>query len=125
MAEVRIRINGRDYDIACDDGQEGRVRELGQVIDKTFKDIAQAGAASNEAHLFVLTSLVLADEVYDLRQQVQTLQQDASAHTATTHNHEQQPANDALSANEAYELRDAITTIAERVDTLADRIDQA
>ena len=123
MAEVRIRINSRDYDIACDDGQEDRVRELGQVIDKTFKDIAKAGAASNEAHLFVLTSLVLADEVYDLRQQVRDLQQAVPAQSETATPAE--ATNDALSEDEAYALRDAINAIASRVDNLAERIEQA
>ena len=124
MAEVRIRINGRDYDIACDDGQEGRVQELGQVIDTTFKDIAKAGAATNEAHLFVLTSLVLADEVYDLRQQLQELQQQAQQpHPSPAVS--EQPANDSLSAEEAYELRDAISAVAQRIDSLSERIEQA
>jgi cell division protein ZapA len=127
MAEVRIYINGRDYDIACDDGQESRIRELGGIIDKTLRDIARAGAATNESHLFVLTSLVLADEVYDLRQHVQDLQnaqseqpQPVQSGTAT-----QDPANDVFSEEEAHELRDAINTIAARIDTLAESIEQA
>ena len=123
MGEVRIRINGRDYDVACDDGQESRVKELGQFIDKTYRDIAKAGAASNEAHLFVLTSLVLADEVHELRQQVQELQEQAVQPQSGVTPPDQSD-NDALGVAEACELRDAISAIASRVDDLADRIEQ-
>lgn len=67
MAEINLSINGRNYGIACDDGQEQRVVELGQYVDSRLKEIARAGAASNESHLLVLTALVLADEVKDLQ----------------------------------------------------------
>ena len=33
MAEVTIYINGRSYDIACDNGQEGRIVDLAAYID--------------------------------------------------------------------------------------------
>ena len=62
MAEVNLAIHGRAYDIACDDGQEQRVLEVGRYVDTRAREIAQAGAANNETHLLVLTALVLADE---------------------------------------------------------------
>ncbi len=67
MAEINITINGRSYGIACDDGQERRVQELARYVDTRLKDIARAGAASNESHLLVLTSIILADEIADLK----------------------------------------------------------
>lgn len=66
MAEVTITINGRNYGIACDDGQEQRVLELGEYINERLSTIASAGAATTESHLLVLTSLVLADEIHEL-----------------------------------------------------------
>jgi len=67
MAEISITINGRNYGIACDDGQEQRVKQLAAYVDSRLKDIARAGAASNESHLLVLTSIILADEIADMR----------------------------------------------------------
>ena len=73
MAEVTIYINGRAYNIACDNGQEGRVVDLASHIDQRLQQISRAGAAYNDAHLMVLTSLVLADELFDIREgQTQT-----------------------------------------------------
>ena len=67
MAEISITINGRNYGIACDDGQEKRVHELARYVDFRLKEIARAGAASNESHLLVLTSIILADEIADMK----------------------------------------------------------
>ncbi len=67
MAEISITLNGRNYGIACDDGQEKRVHELARYVDFRLKEIARAGAASNESHLLVLTSIILADEIADMK----------------------------------------------------------
>lgn len=67
MAEVNLLIDGRTYEIACDDGQEHRVQQLGAYIDQRMKDVGRGSGAANKAQLMVLTSLLLADEVFDLR----------------------------------------------------------
>lgn len=67
MAEISITINGRNYGIACDDGQEKRVTDLARYVDMRLREIARAGAATNESHLLVLTSIILADEIADMK----------------------------------------------------------
>ncbi len=67
MAEVNININGKQYGIACDDGQEQRVLDLANFVDGRLKEIAAAGAGTNDSHLLVLTSIVMADELFDMR----------------------------------------------------------
>lgn len=68
MADVSITINGRIYEIGCDQGQEGRIVDLAAYIDQRLQQIARSGAAYNDAHLMVLTSLVLADELFEARE---------------------------------------------------------
>ena len=70
MAEISVNINGRKYGMECDDGQESRVVDLGQYVDHKVKQIAAAGAATGESHLLVLTSLMLADEILELKKHV-------------------------------------------------------
>lgn len=67
MAEVDIRINGRQFSIACDDGQEQRVLDLANYVDAQVRNMAAAGAGSNDSHLLVLTSIIMADELFSLR----------------------------------------------------------
>lgn len=111
MPEVTLKINNRGYGLACDPGQEQRIADLGHYVDSRLQDIAKAGAATNDAHLLVLTSLVLADEIYELRDQVASLQ-----------NGEAAPAKD---PQEEEILVRAIDHIAARVQSLSERIKQA
>jgi len=67
MAEVNITIAGKQYSIACDDGQEQRVVDLAAFVDGRVKEIAAAGAGNNDSHLLVLNSIMMADELFDAR----------------------------------------------------------
>lgn len=72
MAEVHLIIDGRSYGIACDDGQEQRVQQLGSYVDSRLKGVTQGGNANNKAQSMVLTSLLLADEVFELNEKLLT-----------------------------------------------------
>lgn len=71
MTEVSVNIHGRQYGITCDEGQESRVQQLGAYVDDKVRDMAAAGAASNDTQLLVLASILMADELFELRDQVQ------------------------------------------------------
>lgn len=104
MAEISITINGRNYGIACDDGQEKRVQELARYVDLRLREIARAGAASNESHLLVLTAIILADEISDMKASGNTL-----------------PNPSAVGVKMSGEEEEAIVSA---IDLLAARIDQ-
>lgn len=78
MAEVTLTIDGRNYGIACDDGQERRLQQLGAYVDQRLREVSGAGAA-NKAQSMVLASLVLADEVFDLNDRLGKAQQDVES----------------------------------------------
>jgi cell division protein ZapA len=65
MPEVHLTINGRSYPVACEEGQEGRIKELGQYIDrKTGEFVAKLGQIG-EARLLVMAALMITDELAD------------------------------------------------------------
>lgn len=68
MPTVTITVNAKNYQIACDEGQESHVQSLGAYVDESAQTVA--GAAGSETYQLVLTSLVLADELFDLRTQL-------------------------------------------------------
>ncbi|MEM6811849.1 MAG: cell division protein ZapA [Pseudomonadota bacterium] len=67
MAEVSIQILNKHYNIACDEGQEQRIVDLANFLDGRLKELSSMGAGTNEAHLFVLNSIMMADELFDAR----------------------------------------------------------
>jgi cell division protein ZapA len=107
MAEVNVAIHGKTYGIACDDGQERRVQDLARYVDLRLKEIAGAGAASNEPHLLVLTALVLADEIFDTKASLQA---------------PQAPLDDLLTEDDERVIVEAINHLAARIDSVAERL---
>ena len=110
MAEVNVTINGRTFGIACDDGQEQRVLDLGKYVDERLREISKAGAAHNDAHLLVLTSLVLADEVFDL---LETEEKSGNG------------ANGSINRDEERKFISVIDTLASRIDGIAGNLQKA
>lgn len=76
MPEVSITIKGRQYDIDCDEGQERRVSELAKYIDKKVHGIVRTGVSTSDSHLMVLTTLMLTDELFDARDEIDGLLRD-------------------------------------------------
>ena len=71
MALVHIRLNNRDYDIACDDGQENHLRSLAGQVDDRIKTLVRAmGSNAGEALVLVLNSLTMADELLENKKEI-------------------------------------------------------
>ncbi len=94
MSEVTLKINQRGYSMSCDPGQEERLEALSDFVNSRLSDIENSGAAKAENHLLVLTSLVLADEVFELRDEVAALNQALAENSATPYNAPQYDEND-------------------------------
>lgn len=65
MAEVDITINGRTYQITCDDGQEEHLTQLGEYVDKRVRELVAAIGHVGDSRLLVMVSLLIADELAD------------------------------------------------------------
>ena len=63
MAQVDVTINGRDYQIACDDGQEDHLVQLGEYVDRRVKELATTVGQVGDSRLLVMVSLLIADEL--------------------------------------------------------------
>lgn len=67
MSNVTLTIGGRQYRVACADGQEDHIVRLGAAIDEKLSTMGDAGP--NEARALLFAALLLADEIYELKQQ--------------------------------------------------------
>lgn len=113
MAEVSLSINGKNYGMECDDGQEARVADLGGYVDHKLQEIASAGAANSETHLLVLTSLMLADEILELKTMVANSNQQGVQE------------GQACSTEDEQVIVQAIDHLAGRIEGIAERIQKA
>jgi cell division protein ZapA len=70
MAQVSVTINGRAYQIACDDGQEDHLRQLAGYIDRRVAELVAAMGQIGDMRLLVMVSLLIADELSEVTQQL-------------------------------------------------------
>lgn len=65
MSNVSLSIGGRQYSIACGEGEEAHISELGRRIDAKLSGM-QGGHSQSEARSLLFAALLLADENFEL-----------------------------------------------------------
>ena len=65
MSNVTLQVGGRGYIVACAAGEEAHVEQLGSLIDGKIRELTTAG--HNEVRLLLFASLLLADELQELK----------------------------------------------------------
>ncbi len=65
MSTITLTIGGRDYAIACDDGEEAHLHRLGQIIDEKLQAMSTTAPQSENRGL-LFAALMLADELQEL-----------------------------------------------------------
>jgi len=73
MPQLAITVNGRSYQIACEEGQEQHLSELGAYVDKRVKDLVASVGQIGDTRLLVMASLLIADELSDLYDELDAL----------------------------------------------------
>lgn len=108
MAVVNLTINGRVYEIACDDSQVARVNELGREVDNRAQSLVKQIGNVPDARLLVMVGLMLADELADSRDQLKNASGAVSA-----------------AAEGDVSLAEGIEALAARIEGIADRLERA
>ncbi len=98
MATVDVEIGARSYSVTCRDGDEPHLRQLAALVDGKTKEAASALGNMSEARQLLFASLLLADELQEVRTGGAAPDPDPA-------------------------LFDALERLAERVETLAERLE--
>ncbi|MEQ9638391.1 MAG: cell division protein ZapA [Alphaproteobacteria bacterium] len=106
MAQLSVKVNGRDYGIACADGEENHVSQLAAYLDSRVKEVVDQVGQVGEMQIMLMTALNIAD---DLSGAVSALEDIQSAGGATP---EAVPAAD---DGEAAKALDALAARLERI----------
>ena len=79
MPQVTVVVNGRSFRMGCRDGEEARVQELATEIDSIVQRIKGGAKAVQDDRLFLMAALMMADQLWDARDELQKLRQVAEA----------------------------------------------
>ncbi len=66
MARVTLSINGRPYNVACEDGQEESLTALGEKLDSRVRTMKETVGQVSDPLLLVMVSLTLLDELQEV-----------------------------------------------------------
>ena len=67
MADVKLTIAGRPYDLHCEDGQESQLLQLAAVVDEK----ARAMPGGTEVRQLLFAALMLADDAQDAKGKIE------------------------------------------------------
>lgn len=117
MAQVLLSINGRNYPVACDDGQEERIRQLGQYIDRKVAEFAGKLGQIGDARLILMAALVVADELAEATEALRRHRQPAGLSGGrASAEHDRDIATEAV-------LAAGIESLAARIEAVAARLE--
>ena len=109
MPSVQIAINGRNYEVACDAGQEQHLRELARSLDGRIRQLIKSAGPASEGRLLLMAGLLIADELHEARTELDRLQSDRAPPRAVI---EQQ-------------LADTLEQLASRLESIAAQLEAA
>ena len=79
MAQVTATIAGRQYRLACEDGQEEHLQLLAKDLDERIEELRKKFGEIGDTRLTVMASLMVADELAEATRKIRRLEEDGRA----------------------------------------------
>ncbi len=79
MAQVNTTIAGRQFRLACEDGQEEHLQALAKDIDQRIVDLRAKFGEIGDTRLTVMAALMVADELAETLRKVRRLEEEIAA----------------------------------------------
>ncbi|UWU78510.1 cell division protein ZapA [Bradyrhizobium huanghuaihaiense] len=76
MSHINVTINGRQYRMACEEGQEVRLLKLAEALETRIQSLRGKFGEIGDARLTVMAALTVCDELVDTTNRVRTLEQE-------------------------------------------------
>jgi cell division protein ZapA len=111
VAHVNVTVNGRAFAITCEDGQEPRIRKLGEYVESKVAKFVDSVGQVGEARLLLLAALVIADELADTEEALRLARKGGNSADARA-----APAADA-GASDLLAVAKRVEAIAARTET--------
>jgi len=76
MNHVNVTINGRQYRMACEEGQEAQLTDLADSLEARIGGLRGKFGEIGDARLTVMAALMVCDELLEAGQRIRTLEQE-------------------------------------------------
>ncbi len=119
MPQVTVTINARQFRMACEEGQEGHLRQLAKELDERIVALRGQFGEIGDARLTVMAALMVADELSETAKKLKRLEEDHAALQDA-----RGVAADRAQATQAA-IVTAFTSAAERLEGMARKLGQS
>src|SRR5271154_4400326 len=79
MTQVSVTINGRQFRMACEDGQEGHLMELARELDTRISGLRAKFGEIGDTRLTVMAAITVADELSEAGLRIKRLEEELAA----------------------------------------------
>ena len=114
MGQVAITINGNNYQISCDEGQEERLMRLGAYVDERTTELIKSVGDVGDVRLMVMASLMVTDKLFDALAETEKLRAEAAKNK-----------QEAAAAKSDEGLAQIVEAVAERIEDIAVNLENA
>jgi cell division protein ZapA len=76
MSHINVTINGRQYRMACEEGQEARLLNLAESFESRITSLRGKFGEIGDARLTVMAALMVCDELVDASHQIRRLEEE-------------------------------------------------
>jgi cell division protein ZapA len=119
MSQVTVTINGRQFRLACEDGQEGHLTRLAAELDRRIVELRGRFGEIGDTRLTVMAALTVADELVEATAKMRKTEAELAAlQDARVASAERAKATQAAVAA-------ALNSAAERVESITKRLNQS
>jgi cell division protein ZapA len=119
MAQVNASIAGRQFRLACEDGQEEHLQALAKDLDERIAELRKKFGEIGDTRLTVMVALMVADELAEATRKIRRLEEEATA----LQDARVVSADRATAA--AGAVVNAFNSAAERIETITKKLNQS
>ena len=76
MSHINVTINGRQYRMACEEGQEARLLNLAESFEARITSLRGKFGEIGDARLTVMAALMVCDELIDANHRIRSLEEE-------------------------------------------------
>jgi cell division protein ZapA len=118
MAQVSVTINGRQFRMTCEDGQEQHLENLARELDSRIGGLRAKFGEIGDTRLTVMAAITVADELAEAGTRVKRLEEELAALQDA-----RMAASDRNKATQAS-LAAALSAAAERIEGITRKLNQ-
>ena len=119
MSQVNVTINGRQFRMACEDGQEDHLTDLARDLDGRIVELRAKFGEIGDTRLTVMAAITVADELSEMAARFKRVEAELAAakEAQLAATHRSQVAQTAIAA--------AINTAAERIESISKKLNRS